>query len=87
MAPLAASRSAKSGSSSRTRHPQDAPFWTFLDRALYLPQEWIDDPVRRADVRVPEAVTFATKPALAQQMLERAFAAQVPAAWVTGDEI
>lgn len=60
---------------------------TFLDRALYLLQEWIDDPARRADAKVPEAVTFATKPTLAHQMLEHAFAAQVPAVWVTGDEI
>ncbi len=60
---------------------------TFLDRELYLPQSWADDAERRREAGVPEAVTFATKPELAKRMLERAFAAGVPAAWVTGDEI
>lgn len=59
----------------------------FLDRELYLPQEWAADRARRAEASVPEAVEFATKPALAQQMLARAFAAGIPAAWVTVDEI
>jgi len=36
---------------------------------------------------VPETIVFATKPALARQMLARAFAAAAPAAWVTGDEL
>ncbi len=36
---------------------------------------------------VPEKQPFATKPQLARQMLERAFDAQVPAAWVTGDSV
>jgi SRSO17 transposase len=60
---------------------------TFLDRALYLPKEWADDPERRREAGIPEEVTFATKPDLATQMLERAFAAAVPAAWVAGDEV
>jgi SRSO17 transposase len=59
----------------------------FLDRALYLPKGWTQDAGRREDAGIPSAVAFATKGALAHAMLARAFAAQVPAAWVTGDEI
>jgi SRSO17 transposase len=59
----------------------------FLDRALYLPKEWTDDPGRCRAAGIPEETTFATKPALAKEMLARAFAAGVPAAWVTGDEV
>ena len=59
----------------------------FLDRMLYLPQEWTDDPKRCEHAGIPEGTTFATKPQLARQMLERAFMAGVPAAWVTGDEV
>jgi SRSO17 transposase len=59
----------------------------FLDRALYLPQAWTQDAARREAAGIPAAVAFATKGDLAQAMLTRAFAADVPAAWVTGDEI
>jgi SRSO17 transposase len=59
----------------------------FLDRALYLPGEWTDDPERCARAGIPEETRFATKIRLARAMLERAFAAGVPAAWVTGDEV
>lgn len=59
----------------------------FLDRALYLPQAWTDDASRCRAAGIPGGVGFATKPALAQAMLARAFAAGVPAAWVTGDTV
>jgi SRSO17 transposase len=59
----------------------------FLDRALYLPAEWTDDPKRCEKAGIPEGTAFATKPRLAGQMLERALRAGVPAAWVTGDEV
>jgi SRSO17 transposase len=58
-----------------------------LDRELYLPQEWTGDRARCRQAGIPEERHFATKPQLAQQMLARAFAAGVPAAWVTGDSV
>ena len=60
---------------------------TFLDRELYLPKEWANDAERREEAGVPEAVTFATKPQIARKMLERAFKAGIPAAWVTADSV
>ena len=58
-----------------------------LDRELYLPQAWTGDRERCRQAGIPEDRHFATKPQLAQQMLARAFAAGVPAAWVTGDSV
>jgi SRSO17 transposase len=59
----------------------------FIDRALYLPKAWADDPARRAAAQVPQQIAFATKPHLARVMVERALAAGVPFAWVVGDSI
>jgi SRSO17 transposase len=56
-----------------------------LDRALYLPVTWPQDRARCRQAGIPEDRGFATKPPLACQMLARAFAAGVPASWVTGD--
>src|SRR5262245_1532595 len=60
---------------------------TFIDRALYLPEEWTRDKPRCHQAGVPKTVGFATKPRLAQQMIARALAAGVPAQWVTGDSV
>src|SRR6478672_3490714 len=59
----------------------------FIDRALYLPKAWADDPARRAAAHVPQQIAFATKPHLARAMVERAIAAGVSFAWVAGDSI
>src|ERR1041385_2054032 len=53
-----------------------------IDRELYLPKEWAEDPARRAAASIPTEVAFPTKPALARRMIARAIAADVPFAWV-----
>ena len=58
-----------------------------IDRALYLPKAWASDPARLAATHVPTGTMFATKPALAVQMIDRAIAAQLPFAWVAADSV
>lgn len=60
---------------------------TVVDREVYLPRSWTDDPDRCAAAGVPSEVEFATKPALATRMITRALDAGVPAGWVAGDEV
>ncbi|MEQ1962031.1 IS701 family transposase [Xenorhabdus khoisanae] len=55
----------------------------FIDRALYLPEQWTADHPHCEAAGIPDSVSFATKPQLARQMLERAFSAGVPCRWVT----
>jgi len=57
----------------------------FIDRALYLPREWTEDPERRTEAGVPGEIAFENKIELTKRMLERAFGAKVPAKWVAGD--
>ena len=59
----------------------------FLDRRLYMPEEWCNDPERRARAKVPKEVSFQTKPQQAIAMLEHAWRLGVPMRWVTGDEV
>ena len=59
----------------------------FIDRALYLPKAWTNDPTRLAAAHVPPEVGFATKPRIAMAMIERAIAASVPFGWVAADSV
>ncbi len=59
----------------------------FIDRTLYLPEEWTQDRVRCREAGIPDEVEFATKGDLAKLMLERAYASGVPADWVVGDTV
>jgi SRSO17 transposase len=59
----------------------------FIDRALYLPKAWTSDPARTAAAHIPADTEFATKPALALAMINRARDAGVPFAWVAADSV
>jgi SRSO17 transposase len=59
----------------------------FIDRALYLPDEWMGDAARREEAHIPAGVGFATKGEIARELLARAFAAGGPAQWVVGDTV
>ena len=58
-----------------------------IDRALYVPDTWAKDDARRRGARIPADVALVTKPKQGLAMLERARAAGVPFAWITGDSV
>jgi SRSO17 transposase len=85
-----------SGTAGRIENSQVAVYLTYaaprghalIDRALYLPRSWAEDPDRCDGAGIPsDSRGFATKPTLAAELIDRAVAAGVPAAWVTGDEV
>jgi SRSO17 transposase len=57
-----------------------------LGWALYLPQEWCKDGERRRRAKVPEEVTFKTKPELGVELIERAAGWEIAAAPILGDQ-
>ena len=59
----------------------------FIDRALYLPKDWTDDPDRLKAAHVPDKVGFATKPRIACRMIARAITARVPFSFVAADSV
>ena len=85
-----------SGTAGRIENSQVAVYLTYaaprghalIDRALYLPRH---GPTIPTAATTPESRTtrqgFATKPTLAAELIDRAVAAEVPAAWVAGDEV
>jgi SRSO17 transposase len=58
-----------------------------IGRALYLPEGCAADEEHRELAGVPEEVLFATKPQLADALLDRAHEAGILAAFVAGDEV
>jgi SRSO17 transposase len=83
------------GTAGRTENAQVAVYLAyaapagsaFIDRALYLPRSWTSDPARCRAAGVPQDTVFATKPALATEMIGRALDAGTPAGWVAADEV
>jgi len=57
-----------------------------VDFELYLPESWAQDAARRAEARIPDQVTFKTKPQLALDMLRRAVDADLPRGAVVAGE-
>ncbi len=59
----------------------------FIDRELFLAEEWTHDKARCKAAGVPKDRKFLSKPQLAQLMLKRAFEAGVKASWVVADTV
>jgi SRSO17 transposase len=56
-----------------------------LGWALYLPEDWCEDPERRRKAKIPEEVVFKTKSELGVELVERACGWKVAKAPVLGD--
>jgi SRSO17 transposase len=83
-----------SGTAGRIENCQLGVFLTYtsakgralIDRELYLPKSWTNDPDRCREAGIGENVEFATKPELAQRMLARLLDADAQIGWFTADE-
>jgi SRSO17 transposase len=53
---------------------------------LYLPEEWCADELRRERAKIPAALDFETKPALARGLIEQAQSWQIPLAPILADQ-
>lgn len=58
-----------------------------IDRELYLPEKWTADRPRCRAAGIGDDVPFATKPKLAQDMLDGVVKAGVPFGWFAADEV
>lgn len=58
-----------------------------IDRRLYLPKDWAGDAGRRGKAHVPEDVEFATKPAMACEMVAKLLDEGIPCAFVLADAV
>jgi SRSO17 transposase len=75
-----------SGTAGRIENSQVGVFLSYaspagralIDRRVYLPRCWTEDPQRCAAARVPAGTRFATKPELGLGMISEAVAARVP---------
>ncbi|MET8576565.1 IS701 family transposase [Streptomyces sp. NPDC005012] len=82
-----------SGTAGRTENCQVGVFLayatnrgrTLIDRRLYLPASWTDDRQRCRRAGVEDAIGFATKVAIAREMVRRAITEKIPCRWVTAD--
>jgi SRSO17 transposase len=83
-----------SGTAGRIENCQLGVFLTYtsakgralIDRELYLPKSWTDDPERCREAGIGEDMEFATKPELARRMLARLLDAGAQIGWFTADE-
>ena len=56
-----------------------------LGWALYLPEEWCEDLPRRRKAKIPDGISFQTKPALAVGLCEQAAGREIPTAPILAD--
>jgi SRSO17 transposase len=84
-----------SGTAGRVENSQIGVFASYasrwghalIDRRLYLPKAWAEDPSRRAKANVPQDIVFATKPALATEMVANLLDEGLPCAFVLADAV
>src|ERR687894_678332 len=83
-----------SGTAGRIENCQLGVFLTYvstrgralIDRELYLPVSWTDDRERCGEAGIGADVEFATKPVLAQHMLQRLLDSRAEVGWFSADE-
>src|SRR6266545_4261020 len=73
------------GSAGKITNCQVATSLSVATQTEHLPTSWTDDPARRSEARIPDAVTFKTKPELALDMIRRATEDGVPSGVLLAD--